>query len=172
MIILGLSCYYHDAAAALIRDGQIVAAAEEERFSRRKHDSRFPGLAIRYCLREAGIEAGQIDAVAFYEKELLKLERALSVAKSYPQSDLSVVDRHVRHYIHEGADLPALLKSEIGYEGPVHYSEHHLSHAAAAFDGSGYDNAAILTVDGVGEWATTGLYHGHCPSSDKMGVLT
>lgn len=168
MKILGISCYYHDAAAALLIDGQVVAAAEEERFTRRKHDSRFPVNAANYCLEAAGVRVDDVDAVAFYDKELLKLERALSVASEYPDGSEGIVDRHVRHYVNQGADLPGTLKASIGYEGPVYYSEHHLSHAAAAYDGSGFENAAILTVDGVGEWATTGLYHGHGNTIEQL----
>ena len=111
MKILGISCYYHDAAAALLIDGQVVAGAEEERFTRRKHDSRFPVNAANYCLEAAGVRVDDVDAVAFYDKELLKLERALSVASEYPDGSEGIVDRHVRHYVNQGADLPGTLKA-------------------------------------------------------------
>ncbi len=180
MNILGLSWNYHDASACLLRDGAIVAAAEEERFTRVKHDARFPRAAIRYCLAEAGIAAADIDLVAFYEKPALKLERALQVAKRHlPQSAASLAAQYPR-LIEDGFGVEDALAARIGYTGRVVYCEHHLSHAASAFLVSPFAEAAILVADGVGEWATTSEFHGagntitplreiHYP--DSLGLL-
>jgi len=160
MNILGLSCYFHDAAAALVIDGKLVAAAEEERFSRRKHDPRFPLDAIRYCLSEVALPVDAIDAVAFYEKPLRKLDRQLRTAALAPDRSLSSLGQAAEFHLREGLFVEAVLEREIGYRGPVSYLEHHLSHAASAFYCSPFDEAAILTVDGVGEWATTAQFEG------------
>lgn len=160
MNILGLSCHYHDAAACLVRDGKIVTAVEEERFSRKKHDNRFPRHAVAHCLKAGGLSIDDVDLVAFYEKPSLKLERRLSVARSLalgPQDlDVAALGRETR----EAFSLPRLLADVCGYHGPVRYFEHHRSHAASAFFTSPFEEAAVLTVDGVGEWATTSLFHG------------
>lgn len=157
MNILGISAFYHDSAAALVRDGEIVAAAQEERFTRRRHDAAFPARAAAWCLEEAGIGAHELDAVAFYEKPWLKAERLL-------ESYLAVAPRGFRSFLtaiptwlREKRDIPGLIRSELGaeYRGPVIFPEHHQSHAASAFYPSPFEDAAILTVDGVGEWATT-----------------
>ena len=153
--ILGLSYGYHDAAAALVRDGEIVAAAQQERFSRRKHDPGFPADAAAYCLAEAGIAAGDLDAVAFYDKPLQTFERILETA-------FAVAPRGLRSFLHA---MPLWLKGKLwtgdeirrklAFSGPVLFSEHHHSHAASAFYPSPFQRAAVLTTDGVGEWATT-----------------
>ena len=155
--ILGISCYYHDSAAALVRDGEILAAAQEERFTRIKHDSSFPLRAVDYCLKEAGISAAELDAVVYYEKPLLKFNRLIETYLDY-------APRGFRSYI---AAMPLWLHSRLGmskdidrqlggqYRGPLLFTEHHESHAASAFFPSPFDEAAILTIDGVGEWATT-----------------
>jgi carbamoyltransferase len=154
MLILGLSCFYHDAAACLLRDGVVVAAASEERFTRKKQDSRFPVSAIAYCLEEAGIEVTELDAVIFYDKPMLKFDRLLrSHIQTFPASFGHFV-RSMPRWMGNQFRLPKLLKKKLGYTGPVLYSEHHLSHAASAFYTSGFNEAAVLTVDGVGEWAT------------------
>ncbi len=160
MNVLGISCYYHDAAAALVRDGVVIAAAEEERFTRRKHDRSFPAKAIRFCLEFGGLQGADVDLAVFYEKPLRKLQRRLQTAASSGDAASSAVARHVRHYLHQLATLPQLLADTIGYNGELLYSEHHLSHAASCFYASPFDEAAILTVDGVGEWATTGQFIG------------
>ena len=156
MYILGISCYYHDAAAALIRDGQLVAAAEEERFSRIKHDFGFPHQAIRYCLEEAGISAADLDYVIFYEKPFLKFDRILmSTLQMFPRS-WKVFRESMITWMLDKLWVSRTLGVELGVsKEKILFCEHHLSHAASAFLCSPYDEAAILTVDGVGEWATT-----------------
>lgn len=160
MNVLGISCYYHDAAAALVRDGVVLAAGEEERFTRRKHDRSFPAKSARFCLEFSGVKGSELDLVVFYEKPLRKLQRSLRVAATGPGSSNEVVARDVQHYVHRTAALPQLLADTIGYRGELQYCEHHLSHAASCFYASPFEEAAILTVDGVGEWATTGQFVG------------
>lgn len=160
MHILGLSCYYHDAAACLLVDGKLVSAVEEERLTRQKHDHRFPQNSIRFCLDQAGIEADQLDAVVFYEKPSRKLDRTLRVARQYPDSSEEMVGQQLRHLCHEGLFLNRVLQDKCGYGGPVFYCDHHMSHAASAFLASPYEHSAILTIDGVGDWATTGQFVG------------
>ena len=154
MHILGISCFYHDSAACLIQDGTIRAAAQEERFTRKKHDPRFPKNAVAYCLREGGIEAQDLDYVVFYDKPFMTFERLLL-------SYLTVAPKGVRSWIEamplwlgQKLNIPKVIQMETGYEGEVLYTEHHEAHAASAFYPSPFDEAAILTIDGVGEWAT------------------
>jgi carbamoyltransferase len=160
MDILGVSFDFHDASACLLRDGIVVAAVEEERFSRLKHDRRFPRHAIDYCLAEGRIGPERLAAVAFYEKPALKMERMLRVAASHPQLSQANIRRQLSDHLAEGLRLDALLDEIIGYKGTVLYSAHHLSHAASAFYLSPFSEAAVLTVDGVGEWATTAQFAG------------
>ena len=154
MNILGLSAFYHDSAACLLQDGKIAAAAQEERFSRRKHDPRFPKKAIQYCLDEAGISINQLDYVVFYDKPFLTFERLLmsylTVAPKGLRSWLEAMPLWLGMKLH----VPKVINKEIGYEGDVLFTEHHEAHAASAFYPSPYKEAAILTMDGVGEWAT------------------
>ena len=156
--ILGLSAYYHDSAASLLRDGEIIAAAHEERFSRKKGDERFPRLAVEYCLREAGITVKDLSYVGFYDKPLLKFERILetylSVAPAGFRSFLMAGPMWVKEKLFTDRDL---RKSLGDYEGLLLYAEHHESHAASAFFPSPFEEAAILTMDGVGEWATASI---------------
>jgi len=155
--VLGLSCYYHDAAAALVRDGTLVAAAQEERFTRKKHDPRFPKEAAAYCLEEAGISADQLDCVGFYDKPLLKFERLLTTyLGTFPKSFPSFY-KAMPVWLKEKLWVRQLIRRELDYDGPIKFIEHHLSHAASAFLPSPYEESAILTIDGVGEWATTAL---------------
>jgi len=156
--VLGISAYFHDSAAALIRNGEVVAAASEERFSREKGDARFPAQAAAYCLAEGGIQVSQLDAIGFYEKPVLKFDRILSTyiglaPRGYQQfrlagplwiKDKLWVERNIREY----------FKS---YKGRIYFSEHHESHAASAFFPSPFQEAAILTMDAVGEWATASI---------------
>jgi carbamoyltransferase len=159
MNILGISCFYHDAAACLLRDGQIVAAAEEERFSRRKHDSSFPHGAIRYCLAEGGISAANLDHVVFYEKPLLKFERILASAMdTFPRSRITFT-RAMQTWLTEKLWIRPAIRSELGYKGSTLFGDHHVSHAASAYYPSPFDEAAIVTFDGVGEWSTTTIGH-------------
>jgi carbamoyltransferase len=153
--VLGISCFYHDAAAALLRDGQLVAAAQEERFTRRRHDPDLPRQAVAYCLREAGIAIEDVDYVAFYDKPFLKFERILlTYLATFPRS-LPSFSKAIPVWLKEKLWIPSLIARELGYRGEVLFGEHHQSHAAAAFLPSPYEEAAILTVDGVGEWATS-----------------
>ncbi|MBZ5645598.1 MAG: hypothetical protein LAN37_00065 [Acidobacteriia bacterium] len=155
MDILGISCYYHDAAAVLIRDGQLIAAAEEERFSRIKHDFAFPHQAIRFCLETAGIQGPDLDYVAFFEKPFRKLDRILmTVLQTYPKS-WKVFRESMITWMLDKLWVGSTIEAELNIpKEKVLFCEHHLSHAASAFLCSPFDEAAILTVDGVGEWVT------------------
>ncbi|HOO56956.1 MAG TPA: carbamoyltransferase [bacterium] len=155
MNILGISAYYHDSAACLIRDGEIIAAAQEERFTRKKHDPAFPANATRYCLREAGLTPDDIDYVAFYDKPFIKFERILLTYLSYAPKGLPSFLMAMPVWLKQKLWLSEVIAKELGFSGKVLYPEHHESHAAAAFFPSPFDEAAILTVDGVGEWATS-----------------
>jgi carbamoyltransferase len=153
--VLGISCYYHDSAAALLRDGVVVAACQEERLSRKKHDSDFPARAVKYVLREAGIGPGDLDAVGFYDKPLLKFERMLSTYVATFPASFSSFRTAMPVWIKEKLWVPSHIRRELRpYSGPIYFAEHHMSHAASCFLVSPFDEAAILTVDGVGEWAT------------------
>ncbi len=156
MNVLGLSCFYHDSAAALLRDGVIVAACQEERLSRKKHDSDFPSKAVKYVLREAGIGVEDLDAVGFYDKPLLKFERMLTTyVATFPRSFASFA-KAMPVWIKEKLWVPSVIRRELRpYKGPILFAEHHMSHAASTFLVSPFEEAAILTVDGVGEWATS-----------------
>src|ERR1700680_1661884 len=155
MNILGISCYYHDAAAALLRDGQLVAAAEEERFSRKKHDYDFPQAAIDFCLESGGIQGRDVDYVAFFEKPFRKFDRILMTAlQTYPKS-YKVFRESMITWMIDKLWVGAKISSQLGIpKDRVLFSEHHLSHAASAYLCSPFEEAAILTVDGVGEWVT------------------
>jgi carbamoyltransferase len=161
MNILGLSAFYHDSAAALVQDGRIVAAAEEERFSRRKQDSRFPRLAVDYVLREGGISVRDIDVVVFYDQPQLKFRRLLASYLSYgSEGERSFMDA-MSLWLGDKLWLERTLRRHLkGYLGPIRATTHHESHAASAFFPSPFQDAAILTVDGVGEWETTTLGEG------------
>src|SRR5256712_9967550 len=153
--ILGLSAYYHDSAACLVRDGEIIAAAQEERFTRKKHDANFPTNAVAYCLREGGISVNDLDCVAFYEKPFLKFDRILHSYLAYAPAGLKSFLMAIPLWIRERIWMKELIKKELGYAGTIIFPEHHESHAASAFFPSPYQEAAFLTVDGVGEWTTT-----------------
>ncbi len=156
MYILGISCFYHDSAAALIKDGKLVAAAEEERFSRIKHDSNFPSKAIRFCLEHAGISEKDLDHAVFYEKPFHKFERILmSSMQMFPRS-WKVFREAMMAWLGEKLWVKSIIKDKVGIKADrILFGEHHLSHAASAFYPSPFEEAAFLTVDGVGEWATT-----------------
>jgi len=160
MYILGISCYYHDAAAALLKDGEIIAAAQEERFTRKKHDQDFPINAIRYCLKEGGITASDLDYVGFYDKPFIKFERILSTyLATFPKSLRSFL-KALPLWLRQKLWIPSTIKHELDYHGEVLMIEHHMSHAASAFLVSPFEEAAIITVDGVGEWATSTIGRG------------
>jgi carbamoyltransferase len=152
---LGISCYYHDSAAAILKNGKTIAAVEEERFSRNKFDDGFPKMAINYCLEEAGIAVNDLDCVAFYDKSILKFERLLdnyiSVAPRGLRSFLDVIPK----WIHKRLWVKDEIKKYLGYSGKIIFPEHHLSHAAYSYFSSGFEKSAILTVDGIGEWTST-----------------
>ena len=155
MDVLGISCYYHDAAAALLRDGQLIAAAEEERFTRIKHDFQFPSQAINFCLETAGIKGADLDYVVFFEKPFRKFDRILmTVLQTYPQS-YKVFRESMITWLIDKLWVGSKIESELGVpKERVLFGEHHLSHAASAFLCSPFEESAILTVDGVGEWVT------------------
>jgi carbamoyltransferase len=153
---LGISCYYHDSAAAILKDGHVIAAVEEERFSRKKFDDGFPKMAINWCLNEAKITPEQIDSVAFYDKPVLKFERLLdNYIAVAPRGLHSFLDTMPK-WLHKRLWIKNEIKTNLkGFKGAIIFPEHHLSHAAHTFFTSPYDEAAVLTVDGVGEWTTT-----------------
>ena len=155
MNILGISCWYHDAAACLLQDGRIVAAAQEERFTRIKHDAAFPRSAIDWCLDHAGLETKELDAVAFYDKPFLKFERLLETYLTYAPRGLVSFIKAMPIWLKRSLWIPDILRQELSFEGPLIFSEHHESHAASAFYPSPFERAAIITLDGVGEWTTT-----------------
>src|SRR5574338_581496 len=155
MYILGISAFYHDSAACLVKDGEILSAAQEERFTRKKHDHNFPQKAIEFCLKDAGITANQIDLVAFYDKPFLKFERLLETYLAYAPVGIKSFIKAMPLWIKEKLWMKEMIKDKLGYSGKVIFPEHHESHAASAFYPSPYNNAAILTMDGVGEWTTT-----------------
>ena len=165
MNILGISAYYHDSAAALLRDGEIVAAAQEERFTRKKQDDGFPTHAVKYCLAEAGIAADELDGVAFYDKPISKFVRNLETFMSIAPKGLKPYLVALPEYTRQKLWVPVKVEKALedaGVKMPekLYFPEHHESHAASAFYPSPYDSAAVLTVDGVGEWATTTIGHG------------
>jgi carbamoyltransferase len=155
MYILGISSFYHDSAAALIKDGDIIAAAQEERFTRKRHDPAFPVNAVRYCLSEAGITIKDISYVAFYDKPFIKFERILETYLAYVPLGIRSFIKAVPLWMKQKLWMKDVIQKELGYEGTIIFPEHHESHAASAFFPSPYKEAAILTMDGVGEWTTT-----------------
>src|SRR5438270_8091248 len=164
MRILGISAFYHDSAAALIEDGRIVAAAQEERFTRKKHDSRYPRQAIAYCLAEGETMLSDLDCVAFYDKPFLKFERLLETYLAFAPRGFTSFRMAIPLWLREKLFQKKLLADELselsgtdGLTDRLLFTEHHLSHAASAFFPSPFERAAILTMDGVGEWATTSL---------------
>ncbi len=160
MNVLGISCYYHDSSVCLIQDGRVVFAAAEERFSRVKHDNGFPVRAIDACLSWANMSPEDVTAVAFYEKPLWKFDRILSQhIEAFPRG-LSVFTAHIGSWFGKRLRLPETLKKESGIRAKTYYVPHHVSHAAVSYYPSGFDRAAIVTIDGVGEWATTTMGYG------------
>lgn len=168
MYILGLSAYYHDSAAALIKDGDIIAAAQEERFTRKKHDSRFPSNSIEYCLKEAGISLKDVSYVTFYDKPFVKFERILETYLSYAPVGIKSFIMSMPLWLKEKLFLKTTLKNELAKLGNLEknqlpkllFAQHHQSHAASAFFPSPFEKAAVLCLDGVGEWATTTVWLG------------
>jgi carbamoyltransferase len=159
--ILGVSALYHDSAACLLRDGELVAAAEEERFSRRKGDDRFPRAAVAYCLEAAGIEARELDGVAYYDKPVLTFSRLLQTYLEYPLRSYRSFRRAIPLWINQKLKMPKVIEEQIpGFQGDIYFSRHHESHAASTFFCSPFENAAIVVADGVGEWATASIGEG------------
>lgn len=154
MNILGISAFYHDSAACLVRDGKIIAAAQEERFTRKKHDHSFPSHAIAYCLSEGGITGAELNYVAFYDKPFLKFERILETYLAYAPRGIYSFLKAIPLWIKKKLWIKELIEKELSYKGPILFPEHHESHAASAFYPSPFQEAAFLTMDGVGEWAT------------------
>src|SRR5688500_16293647 len=154
--ILGLSFFFHDSAAALVCDGRIVAAGAEERFCRRKHTNEFPKQAIEYCLEAGGLRSiNELDAIVFYEKPLLKFNRILETLVAVWPRGLSTFTGRLPAYLSSKFNVRRVIEKMLpGFEGEILFTEHHLSHAASAFFCSPYDEAAVLTIDGVGEWET------------------
>jgi len=160
MNILGLSCFYHDAAACLLQDGKITAAAEEERFTRRKHDVSFPINSAKWCLEYAGLDISDIDYVAFYEKPFIKFERMMAQhMEMFPRS-LRIFTETMPAWINEKTRIHSIIRKRLRFHKDVFYIEHHLAHAASSYLVSPFNESAILTVDGVGEWDTTTLGYG------------
>jgi carbamoyltransferase len=157
MNILGISAFYHDSAACILRDGVIIAAAQEERFTRKKHDFEFPAHAVAYCLKEAGLTIKDIDYVSFYDKPLLKFERLLNTYLGTAPHGFTSYARALPLWLKEKLWIPDTIKEKLSYDGEVLFTEHHQSHAASAFYPSPFQEAAILTIDGVGEWTTNSL---------------
>src|SRR5882724_9080777 len=178
--ILGISAFYHDSAACLVRNGKIIAAAQEERFTRKKHDAGFPKFSVEYCLQEAGISIKDVDYVAFYEKPFLKFDRLLHSYLAYAPTGIRSFLKAIPIWIEEKIWIKEVIRKELGYEGKMIFPEHHESHAASAFFPSPYQEAAFLTVDGVGEWTTTSFgigrdnrveIHGKLHFPHSLGLL-
>ena len=168
MHILGISSFYHDSAACILKNGKIIAAAQEERFTRKKHDQNFPINAIKYCLKEANISTNDIEIIAFYDKPFLKFERILETYISYAPRGISSFLKAMPLWIKKKLWIKTLIQNEIGFKGKILFPEHHASHAASAFYASPFQDAAFLTMDGVGEWATTSYGIG---TGNKMEIL-
>ena len=155
MNILGISAFYHDSAACLVRDGEIIAAAQEERFTRKKHDFSFPSQAIDYCLQAGKIKSESLDYIAFYDKPFIKFERILETYLTYAPCGIQSFIMSIPLWIKQKLWMKEFIKKQLGFEGKVIFPEHHESHAASAFFASPFSEAAFLTIDGVGEWTTT-----------------
>ena len=168
MNLLGISAHYHDSAAALIRDGDIIAAAQEERFTRKKHDAGFPEHAIRYCLQEAGLTINDLDGIVYYDKPLIKFERLLETYLAYAPRGFQSFVMAMPVWLKEKLYLKTVLKKELAAMADCQvnelprlmFTEHHQAHAASAFYPSPFEKAAVLCMDGVGEWATTSVWLG------------
>ena len=178
MRILGISAFYHDSAAAILDDGEIIAAAQEERFTRKKHDPAFPTNAVKYCLQWSGLSLDDLDAVVFYDKPLLKFERLLETYYGFAPKGLPSFITAIPVWLKEKMFLKRLIHESLAEVGTYDkknlkliFPEHHLSHAASAFYASPYEEAAILTVDGVGEWATASILHGKGNKITKLKEL-
>ena len=155
MYILGISCFYHDSAVCLIKNGEIIAAAQEERFTRKKHDPSFPNNAIQYCLDEEKLDINDVDIIAFYDKPFLTFERLLETYLTFAPKGLKSYLKAIPVWLKQKLWIPTVIAKETGYKGKILFTEHHQAHAASGFYPSPFNRAAWLTVDAVGEWATT-----------------
>jgi len=169
MYILGISAYYHDSAACLVKDGDIISAAQEERFTRIKHDYNFPSNAIRFCLNHSGVTSSQLDLIAFYDKPFLKFERLLDTYLSYAPVGVKSFIKAMPLWIKQKLWMKDYIQKELDYKGKIIFPEHHISHAASAFYPSPFNEAAILTMDGVGEWTTASFGIG---KGNRMELLS
>jgi len=172
MNILGISCFYHDSAASLLVDGEIIAAAQEERFSRIKHDSDFPKEAINYCLSQAGICVNDLDYVVFYDKPFIKFERIIETALAFAPSGITQFIKAIPVWLKKKLWISELVKKNLNYNGIILFSSHHESHAASAFYPSPFKEAAFLTIDGVGEWETASFGVGRDNQLDTLNYLS
>jgi len=171
MFILGISAYYHDSAVCLIKDGEIIFAAQEERYTRKKHDSNFPINAIKDCFMNSGVSAENIDYVAFYDKPFLKFERILETYLAYAPFGIRSFLKAIPLWIKKKLWIKELIINELDYDGKIIFPEHHMSHAASAFFASPYQQAAFLTMDGVGEWTTTSFGTGKDNEIQILGEI-
>jgi len=171
MKILGISCFYHDSAACIVSDGEIIAAVQEERFTRKKHDAGFPINAVNYCLKEAGIDAGDLDFVVFYDKPFIKFERILETALSYAPSGITQFIQAIPSWIKQKLQATGIVRKDLGFNGKILFAGHHESHAASAFYPSPFKEAAFLTIDGAGEWETASFGVGKDNSLDIQQYL-
>lgn len=167
--ILGISAFYHDSAACLVQNGKILAAAQEERFTRRKHDPNFPSKAITYCLSEAGISKEQVDYVVFYDKPLLKFERILKTFMAYAPRGFQSFSKAIPLWLDTKLFINRIIEQELGFSGKILFPEHHESHAMSAFFASPFQEAAVLVIDGVGEWVTTSIAVGR---GNKLDIVS
>ncbi|GAK58277.1 carbamoyltransferase [Candidatus Vecturithrix granuli] len=171
MNILGISAFYHDSAACLVQDGTIAAAAQEERFTRKKHDHSFPKNAVAYCLREKGLTPGDLDFVAFYDKPFVKFERILETYLAYAPRGLQSFIKSMPLWVKQKLWIKELIANDVGYKGKILFPEHHESHAASAFFPSPFQEAAFLTIDGVGEWTTASFGIGKDNQIDLLAEI-
>ncbi|MFH1847967.1 MAG: carbamoyltransferase N-terminal domain-containing protein, partial [Candidatus Omnitrophota bacterium] len=172
MNILGISCFYHDSACCLVQDGRIVSAAQQERFSRKKHDHSFPSDAVAYCLKEGGIDIGSVDYAAFYEKPFLKFERILLTYLAYAPRGIRSFLKAMPLWARQRLWMSDFIKKELGYKGKLIFTRHHEAHAASAFFASPFKEAAFLTIDGVGEWDTASFGTGRGNAIDIDSELS
>ncbi len=171
MNILGISCFYHDSAACLVQDGDIIAAAQEERFTRKKHDFNFPKNAVDWCLKEAGISVKDLDFVVFYDKPFVKFERILEASLAFAPRGIQQFIQAIPLWLKQKLWIPELIGKELGYDGKILFSSHHESHAASAFYPSPFKEAAFLTMDGVGEWDSASFGIGRANELDILYTL-
>lgn len=171
MNILGISCFYHDSAGCLVRDGKIIAAAQEERFTRKKHDFNFPAQAVRWCLKEGNISSKDLDCVVFYDKPFIKFERILETAFTYAPLGVRQFIQAMPLWLKRKLWIPEIIREELNYQGKILFCGHHESHAASAFYPSPFKEAAFLTIDGVGEWETASFGVGRGNNLDMQYYL-